>query len=300
MARARNIKPSFFLNEELTEIDPLGRLLFIGLWCLADRAGRLEDRPKRIKIELLPCDDCDVDALLQALHDRGLIQRYMVAEHRLIQVANFAKHQSPHHQERESRLPAPASLEATGERARGRPKASPGFIPDKPETSPGAIALIPDSLIPDSLKKDMSGKPDPNPARNPKPKADTTKCRQLLDYLNAKTGKAFRPGAANLSLVSARLKDATPDEIRAVINAKVAEWAHDAKMAKYLRPETLFNATKFASYLGEIGTTGPSANLSAWWELSGFSSESHAIDDGCQQWNWREFSAGTRIEGVTA
>lgn len=150
MARARGIKPSFFTNEDLAEINPLGRLLFIGLWCLADRAGRLEDRPKRIKIELLPCDDCDVDALLQALHDRGLIQRYAAGEHRLIQVVNFAKHQSPHHQERESRLPAPEMCEANGERTRGRPKASLGFIPDKYEASPGAIALTADSLTADS------------------------------------------------------------------------------------------------------------------------------------------------------
>lgn len=49
MARARNIKPAFFMNDELAEIDPLGRLLFIGLWTIADREGRLEDRPARHK-----------------------------------------------------------------------------------------------------------------------------------------------------------------------------------------------------------------------------------------------------------
>ena len=147
MARARNIKPSFFLNEDLAEIDPLGRLLFIGLWCMADRAGRLEDRPRRIKIELLPCDECDVDVLLQSLHDRGLIIRYEIGGQRFIQVTNFAKHQSPHHQERASRLPAPPSLELDYERVRGRPpRANPGFISDKPQASPGAIALIPDSF----------------------------------------------------------------------------------------------------------------------------------------------------------
>jgi len=48
MARSRNIKPGFFRNEMLAECSPLARLLFAGLWCLADRFGRLEDRPKRI------------------------------------------------------------------------------------------------------------------------------------------------------------------------------------------------------------------------------------------------------------
>ena len=48
MARSRNIKPSIMANEELAELEPLSRLLFIYLWMLADKAGRLEDRPKRI------------------------------------------------------------------------------------------------------------------------------------------------------------------------------------------------------------------------------------------------------------
>ena len=54
MARARNIKPGFFLNEELVELPFSTRLLFIGLWTLADRDGRMEDKPKRIKMSLFP------------------------------------------------------------------------------------------------------------------------------------------------------------------------------------------------------------------------------------------------------
>ena len=73
MARSRNIKPGFFLNDELAECDPLARLLFAGLWCIADREGRLEDRPKRIKAEVLPYDDCDVDELLNQLAERSLL-----------------------------------------------------------------------------------------------------------------------------------------------------------------------------------------------------------------------------------
>ena len=65
MARARNIKPSFFTNDVLAEIDPLGRLLFIALWTMADREGRLEDRPKRIKAEALPYDDANADVKAQ-------------------------------------------------------------------------------------------------------------------------------------------------------------------------------------------------------------------------------------------
>ena len=107
MARARNIKPGFFYNDILSEVEPLGRLLFIGLWTLADREGRLEDRPVKIKILLLPYDDCNTEKLLQDLHNAGFIIRYSVNENKYIQVVNFIKHQNPHHKEGASVIPPP-------------------------------------------------------------------------------------------------------------------------------------------------------------------------------------------------
>ncbi|MDO4298853.1 MAG: hypothetical protein Q4C59_10340 [Lachnospiraceae bacterium] len=109
MARSRNIKPGFFNNEILGELPALTRLLFIGLWCLADREGRLQDRPKRIKKELLGYDDLtadDVDQMLQQLHDNNFITRYTVGAEHYIQVNNFLKHQNPHCKEQASVIPA--------------------------------------------------------------------------------------------------------------------------------------------------------------------------------------------------
>lgn len=75
---------------------------------------------------------------------------------------------------------------------------------------------------------------------------------EILDFLNRKAGRSYRPVKANLGFIEARLKaGATPDNCRGVIVRKVREWAGDPKMAKFLRPETLFNQTKFESYLGE-------------------------------------------------
>lgn len=138
MARSRNLKPAFFKNETLAECSPLARLLFAGLWCLADRAGRLEDRPKRIRAELLPYDDGSVDDMLNELHRTGFILRYQVGEQRFIQVLNFGKHQTPHHKEPASTIPAP-----------DLPKSSPGQAPDLPKSSRAdSLNLIPDSLNP--------------------------------------------------------------------------------------------------------------------------------------------------------
>lgn len=95
------------MNDKLAEVDPLGRILFAGLWCIADREGRLEDRPKRIKAEVLPYDDCDVDELLNQLAEREFIIRYEVDGEKYIQVVNFIKHQNPHYKEVPSEIPAP-------------------------------------------------------------------------------------------------------------------------------------------------------------------------------------------------
>ena len=104
MARARNIKPSFFANDQLGELPPLARLLFIGLWGLADRKGKVEDRPRRIKAEVLPYDDCDVDVFLNLLAPEFIV-RYNVDGISCIQIRNFVKHQKPHPKEGESDLP---------------------------------------------------------------------------------------------------------------------------------------------------------------------------------------------------
>lgn len=161
MARSRNIKPGFFRNEMLAECSPLARLLFAGLWCLADRAGRLEDRPKRIRAEVLPYDDGSVDEMLEELHKAGFILRYQVGAQRFIQVLNFSKHQNPHHREAESTIPAPVEDGSSLVQGSDEPGASLGLSADKPGTS-RADSLIPDSLnlIPEEVAyATVTGKP---------------------------------------------------------------------------------------------------------------------------------------------
>jgi hypothetical protein len=161
MARSRNIKPGFFRNEMLAECSPLARLLFAGLWCLADRAGRLEDRPKRIRAEVLPYDDGSVDEMLEELHRAGFILRYQVGSQRFIQVQNFSKHQNPHHREPGSTIPAPVEDCGSLEQGKYEPRAGLGLSSDKPGTS-RADSLIPDSLnlIPEEVAcATVTGKP---------------------------------------------------------------------------------------------------------------------------------------------
>ena len=111
--RARNIKPALFVNEFLGVEDPFVTLLFIGLWCLADREGRLEDRTARIKAELFPYRDFPIhngecpfiNGGLTVLVRMKFIVRYEVNGSRFIQIMNFTKHQTPHHTEKKSVIP---------------------------------------------------------------------------------------------------------------------------------------------------------------------------------------------------
>lgn len=76
---------------------------------------------------------------------------------------------------------------------------------------------------------------------------------EVLNFLNQKTGRNYKPVPANLEMIAARIKDgATVDELRMVVAKKCREWAADEKMNEYLRPATLFNRTKFAQYQGEL------------------------------------------------
>ncbi len=145
MARARNIKPGFFTNDVLAECSALARILFQGLWCHADREGRLEDRPRKLKAEILPYDECNIEDLLSQLDYRGFIIRYSHGAERFIQVVNFCKHQNPHVKEQESTIPAPCLSGAKPEVA--------GLIPDSlnPITDSSEQPL-PDASLPVAAK----------------------------------------------------------------------------------------------------------------------------------------------------
>lgn len=178
MARSRNIKPGFFKNDQLAECQPLARLLFAGLWCEADRSGRLLDRPKKIKVECLPYDDCDCDKLLEELRTAGFIARYQVGDVSYIQVLAFEKHQNPHKNEALSELPeiptGPIRKEHSTSTVQEQKKAE-------------ALGLIPDSLnlIPDSLQHPCASPTGEAPLSGPQ-RSDPIPYQAIADLYNAK------------------------------------------------------------------------------------------------------------------
>lgn len=105
----RHLTKEFFLNDRLAEVSTISRLFFMGLCVLADREGRLEDRPRRLKEELLPYDEADGEKLLAELSAHGLLNRYQAEGHACLAIADWRRWQKPGYREKKSAIPAPAA-----------------------------------------------------------------------------------------------------------------------------------------------------------------------------------------------
>jgi hypothetical protein len=210
MARARNLKPNFFKNYELADAGMACQLLFEGLWCLADREGRLEDKPRLIKAELFPYYDVDVNRELTVLARLKFIDRYVVDGIAVIEVRNFKKHQNPHHTEKPSILPGKPVKEAgnpheirtsdnNGYLTVNSPLQDGEYLADSLLLIPDSLLLNPSSLIPEieAEKKEKVRKPKATATRLPtdwKPSdEDIEFCRHESPHLDAKkVGEKFR------------------------------------------------------------------------------------------------------------
>lgn len=257
MARSRNIKPGFFKNEDLAECSPWARLCFAGLWTLADREGRLEDRPKRIKGDLFPFDSIEVEPLLVELTRYRFIVRYEGDDVRVIQIVEFLKHQNPHFKEAPSVLPSIESLGLCPDGTAQMPKADPALNEGGASGKPGALGsipsisstqnpadsltLIPDSLTPHSESKrggDTRAKPEPGEndgGTGPQTHAGTV-CKAL------KAAGIARVSPSNPTLQQLIAAGATQEELVDLVPAAIGK----ADPFSYLLTVAVSNRTKAA------------------------------------------------------
>lgn len=146
--RARNIKPAVFKNEILGCADPALTILFAGLWCVADREGRLQDRPLRIKAEVFPYREIDIEASLNWLHEHKFIVRYTTKAGAVIQVSEFKKHQRPHMNEPKSEL---LDINQRVKVSKTSTNGSKRLLPKEAALRSDCLMLNADLLIPDLL-----------------------------------------------------------------------------------------------------------------------------------------------------
>jgi hypothetical protein len=147
VARQRMLKPEFFTDEDLARCSLRARLLFAGLWTLADKRGRLRDQPPVIFGALFPFDaDADVDGCLSELAYAGFICRYEVAGKRYLQVVNFERHQNPHPKEVESIIPPCQPLNGSAVKSNGSAVKSDVLSRAESESFPSESVSMPETL----------------------------------------------------------------------------------------------------------------------------------------------------------
>ena len=79
----------------------------------------------------------------------------------------------------------------------------------------------------------------------------TEVCTEIISYLNEKTSSKYKATKTHKEFIHARLEEGfTKEDFLTVIDNKVKTWK-GTEWEKYLRPSTLFNASKFQGYLNE-------------------------------------------------
>jgi hypothetical protein len=230
MARLRTLKPSFFTHEDLAELTPLHRIFFQGLWCYADREGRLEDRPKHLKTVVLPYDECSPDGLLSDLEAAGFIVRYTGDDGgRYIAIPKFGKHQKPHPREAPSEIPPPkpSDFKRKPEKqglgsAQALPRqdlgvAEPGGLGDfgLGDFGLGDFGLGTSPGLPGAAAPPQLGLVELEPGK------EDAVTQVMTHYLSAMKSNGLRPrdSPKNRKLVRDRLKDGfSVDELKQAIN----------------------------------------------------------------------------------
>lgn len=80
----------------------------------------------------------------------------------------------------------------------------------------------------------------------------------VIEKMNTVCGTSYRTnGKTTTSLINARMNEGfVLEDFNLVIEHQNTLWSPDQKMKKYLRPETLYGATKFEGYLNDAKKNG--------------------------------------------
>lgn len=169
--RSRTLHAEFFTDERVMQVSIAARILFQGLWCIADREGRLEEpHPLTLKARFLPADNVDAGALLSELVTIRLVRRYQADGMALLFIPGFPKRQRPHPKEVKSTLPAPPESDKAVE---GQPEV-PCMEPRvQPEVQAKVVFPSGSSGISDSSGSSGSSVVPPAGAGHRRPKRET-------------------------------------------------------------------------------------------------------------------------------
>ena len=172
MARIRTIKPEFFRDEDLQDLEAAHpraypMLVFAALWGHCDKNGTFEWKPRNLKLDILPFLPFNMDQALEVLEKSGFIKAFVANGKKYGHIPNFKKHQRINGKEAQEAAKHP--LISDGEEA-GKKQGSNGEAVETTgregkgmDKFPGASREAPDGFLkfwsawPKSLRK--GGKP---------------------------------------------------------------------------------------------------------------------------------------------
>jgi hypothetical protein len=259
MSRIRTIKPEFFKHSGLFDAEqetglPL-RVAYAGLWTCCDREGRFKWRPRDLKLDVLPYDDCDFSRVLDALATRGFVVKYAspTDENAFFGlIPSWKAHQFINNKEPQSQIPEPLSnldVDACLTREKRVDDASStrgvkerkGKEENTREKRVNEEAENPDGFLLDGLGTDKKKKCSPSDE-------DVEKVRQAYPVKKA-------PGPAREAIKKAmtRLAARGESETARFLIARITEWkaarrrdeAAGRFVPEYPYPATWFNQERY-------------------------------------------------------
>lgn len=253
MASGRMLKNSISLNERVNGLSLHSALLYTWMITHADDFGRMHGSAKRVRATVVPMRDDfpsdKVESCLREMQACGLLQRYEIQGEIYICFPSWDEHQTGLHKRTKSKIPDP--IPGDSGKFREIPASCAHAEQNRTEQEqnrtgterPKAAPPVPPPAVVDD--KPAGKKPKTEPEATPA-------VLEVLEYLNLKTGHKYGPAAAAVKLITDRFADGySLEDLKAVVNLKTLHWITDPKMAQYLRPSTLFNAEKFAGYIGQ-------------------------------------------------
>jgi len=238
VARIRNIKPDFWTDEKLVELETWERLLFIGLWNFADDEGYMPYSPKRIKMQVFPGDSLEVSRGVQSLISIGAVELFDSEFGQVLHVSKWSKHQKVSNPSKSKY----SSVDLTPLDGKPRKQAVPEqeTLEDSMNGTEVSRGLRKEREGEREVKKDLSSKPDE------------------FDQWYSRYPKKEAKEAARKAFVKARKTVALPDLLEGV--DRYVEATKDKDRNFIALPATWLNAGRWADEL-------PSTSSQPAWAL---------------------------------
>jgi len=220
MARKRMIDPGFWSSQEMGKLSRDARLFYIGLWNHADDEGRTKAHPSLLRSEIFPYDDVSLEFIANLKKELSKqVQWYEIKGSQYGWIKEFLDHQTIN-----------------------RPY--PSKIPKPPAEEEKKI-----------IKEPVITKPKPKKDKEKKIEIQSH-IQTILDLFHTLTKRKYSNVSATTKFIEARLKDNSIEDCLLVVKFMHRKWTKPfpkghTDMSLYVRPSTLFSASKFPNYLAE-------------------------------------------------